>query len=87
MPKTFKPTTESLKRLELAQLEQPIKTGDDFLDGLVSRWVVTPATAASILGCSTRTLERLNLSHVHVGRDVRYDINTLRDFITTRAAA
>lgn len=80
--KRFTPTPEAFKRLQEHQgAPHPIAAGDELVTHIVSDWTMTSEDAASVIGCSTRTLAKLPVGKLRVGNAVRYSPKTLRSYL------
>lgn len=52
---------------------KPLTTGDELVDAIVSSYNLTQGDVAKVLGCSVRTLQKLNVPRCEIGGMVRYN--------------
>jgi hypothetical protein len=77
----IRPTADALEKLDRLQ-PAPLKTGEPSVDAFHNTFWITPADAASVLGMSVKTLQRLKLRpRLEFGGRVRYSPDALRRYV------
>jgi len=76
-----RPQQDALEKLEMIK-PKPLQTGEPVADAFYNTFWITPAVAASVLGMSVKTLQRLKLMpRLEFGGRVRYSRDALYRYI------
>lgn len=76
----IRPREDALERLDMIK-QKPLATGEAVVDAFYNTYWITPADAASVLGMSVKTLQRLKLPRLEFGGRVRYSREALQRYI------
>lgn len=76
----FRPERDVIHNFEKIK-RKPLRTGDALVDAIVSDYNLTQGDVAKVLGCSVRTLQKLNVPRCFIGGMVRYNDDQVSEWV------